>query len=178
MNFQKSAQMNKVGIQILRFAGLVLLQIWVLNNVRIGAYVNPFVYMLFIMMLPFSFPGWLLLLSAFGMGLLMDLLMSTAGLHAGAMVLMAFARPYVIRLATASREPENVNNPSLSQMGIAWWFSYVSSLVFVHHFALFLLESFSFQQLGFTLLRIFLSSIFSVGIILLLSYFFLPKASR
>ncbi|MDO8897497.1 MAG: hypothetical protein Q7V19_07585 [Bacteroidales bacterium] len=170
--------MSNLLTNILRFVGLILLQVLVLNNIRLGGYINPFVYILFVMMLPFSLPGWLLLLSGFGTGLVMDLFMSTPGLHAGAGVFMAFMRPYVIELATGSKEPENVNMPSLSQMGLRWWFSYTSTLVLMHHFALFFLESFSFSQFGGTLMRILFSVIFSQIIILLLSFFFLQKQKR
>ncbi len=169
--------MNKVIIPILRFAGLMLLQVWILNKMYLGAYVNPFVYILFIMMLPFSVPGWLLLIAAFGTGLLMDSFMSTAGLHAAASVLMAFARPSVIRLVTGRLEPENIGAPSLSQMGDRWWLSYTLTMVVIHHFSLFILEVFSFYGFGFTLLRIALSSIASIIIILLLSYFFVSRSS-
>ncbi|PKP53881.1 MAG: rod shape-determining protein MreD [Bacteroidetes bacterium HGW-Bacteroidetes-1] len=170
--------MNKVLINIIRFIGLILLQVLVLNNIRFGGYINPYVYILFVMMLPFAMPGWMLLLAGFGMGLVVDMFMSTPGLHAGAGVFIAFARPFVVQLATGSKEPENVSDPSLSKMGSRWWFSYTVTLVFAHHFILFFLESFSFSQFWSTLWRIIISVTFTEILILLLSLFFIDRKSR
>lgn len=170
--------MNSLIFNSLRFIGLVLLQVLILNQIEFIGYVNPFVYILFIMMLPLSTPGWLLLLLGFGTGYTIDLFMTGAGLHTAATVFMAFARPYVIQLATGAKQPETVNDPGLSQMGMRWWFSYTLSLVVLHHFALFLLESFSFSQLGYTLIRIILSVIATELLILLLSYFFSARQGK
>jgi len=170
--------MNSLIFNSLRFIGLVLLQVLILNQIEFIGYVNPFVYILFIMMLPLSIPGWLLLLLGFGTGYTIDLFMTGAGLHTAATVFMAFARPYVIQLATGAKQPETVNDPGLSQMGMRWWFSYTLSLVVLHHFALFILESFSFSQLGYTLIRIILSVIATELLILLLSYFFSARQGK
>ncbi|MCK9290842.1 MAG: hypothetical protein WCR58_00280 [Bacteroidales bacterium] len=170
--------MNKTLIQIARLTGLLLLQVWVINNIRLGGYVNPFVYVLFIMMLPIAVPGWLLLISAFGVGMIMDIFMSTAGLHSAALLLMAFTRPAVIRLITGSSIPENISYPSISQMGDRGWISYTLVMVLIYHGSLFLLESFSFQQIEYTFLRIILSSIASAIIILLLSYLFVNRSAK
>lgn len=156
----------------LRFIGLMLFQVLILNHFMLFGLVNPFVYILFILMLPLATPGWLLLFLGFLTGYLMDIFMTGAGLHIAATVFMAFMRPLVLRLATGTKEPETVIYPGLSQMGARWWFSYTLSLVVLHHFVLFVLESFSFNQLGYTLLRIILSVAATEILILLFSYFF------
>ncbi|GAB1419110.1 rod shape-determining protein MreD [Bacteroidales bacterium] len=156
----------------LRFIGLMLFQVLILNHFMLFGLVNPFVYILFILMLPLATPGWLLLFLGFLTGYLMDIFMTGAGLHTAATVFMAFMRPLVLRLATGTKEPETVIYPGLSQMGARWWFSYTLSLVVLHHFVLFVLESFSFNQLGYTLLRIILSVAATEILILLFSYFF------
>lgn len=170
--------MNNLWKNILRFASLLLFQVLILNKIELGGYINPNVYVLFVLMLPLAMPGWVLLLIAFATGYTLDSFMSTPGLHTAATVFMAFMRPYVIQLATGAKQPEMVNSPGLSQMGLRWWFSYTLSLVFLHHLVLFLLESFSFKQLGYTLLRTFLSVIATQILILLLSYFFSAKPKK
>lgn len=164
--------MTELLRNILRFVGLVLLQVWVLNNMRIGSYVNPFVYVLFIMMLPAGIPGWALLLLAFFTGTVIDLFMSTMGLHAAATVFAAFARPVLLSMAAGTSEPDPQMVPSVSSLGTRSWTGYVFAMLLLHHTALFLLESFSFAGLGYTLLRIVLSIIFSGIVIMMLSLFF------
>ncbi len=168
--------MSNLILNFLRFTGLTLLQVLIINHLGLLGYANPFVYVLFVMMLPLSTPGWLLLVLGFVNGYVVDLFMTGAGLHTAATVFMAFMRPYVIQLATGAKEPETVDSPGLKQMGARWWFSYTLSLVVLHHTALFILESFSFSQLGYTLLRIVLSVVATELLILMLSYFFSMKA--
>jgi rod shape-determining protein MreD len=164
--------MTELLKNILRFAGLVLLQVWVLNNVRIGNYVNPFVYLLFIMMLPAGIPGWALLVLGFFTGTVIDMFMSTYGLHAAATLFASFARPTLLKIAVGTNEPDLQLTPSALSLGLRSWTGYVFAMLILHHSALFLLESFSFAGLGYTLLRIFLSFIFSGFVIMMISLFF------
>lgn len=83
---------------IFRFIVLVLIQVLILNNIEFSGYINPFLYVLFILLLPFETPAWLLLVSGFALGLTVDLFMNTPGLHAAATVLTAFVRPFVLRI--------------------------------------------------------------------------------
>lgn len=167
--------MTELSKNILRFVGLILLQVWVLNNVRIGSYVNPFVYPLFIMLLPAGISGWALLLLAFFTGSVFDLFMSTSGLHAAATVFAAFVRPTLLSMAAGTAEPDMRLTPSIHSLGMRSWTGYMFSILLFHHTLLFLLESFSFAEFGYTLLRILLSVWFSGLIILMLSLFFAPR---
>lgn len=170
--------MNKVFTNGLRFAGLLILQLMVLNHIRIGGYVNPYVYPLFILMLPFAMPGWLVLIAGFVMGFVMDLMMSTPGLHTAATVWLAFMRPAVVKLVSGRPLPENAEEPGITQLGGRWFFSYSITLISLHHLALFLLESFSFNQIGSSLYRTLLSVPVSEILILLLVYLFSSLKKR
>ncbi len=164
--------MSRYLINTLRFIGLLALQLLVLNYIRINGYINPYIYILFMMLLPFGIKGWVLLLWGFVLGYTVDVFMATPGLHTGATVLMAFMRPTIIRMSSGAQQSENLFEPSLSKMGINWFFSYSLSLVVIHHFALFFLESFSIAQIGNTLLRTLYSVVFTQAIILLLMFMF------
>lgn len=75
---------------IIRFFFYVLLQVLVLNHIRFGGYANPYLYVLFILMLPYEMPGWLLLVISFIMGYTIDLFSATPGIHAVPQCLWAF----------------------------------------------------------------------------------------
>jgi cell shape-determining protein MreD len=62
----------KIVENIKRFLFLILLQVLVLNHVQWSGYVNPYVYILFIMMLPVETPRWLVILLGLITGLLID----------------------------------------------------------------------------------------------------------
>ena len=164
--------MNKTALQIIRFVVLVLLQVLVVNHIRLGGYVHPYIYILFVMLLPINIAGWQLLLLGFSLGLSVDLFTGTPGLHAGATTLMAFCRPQIIKLISGTLKFENVYEPNLNQLDGMWFFRYVFCMVFVHHFALFFKESFSFHLFGQVLLRVLLSVPVSVFLIMMILYIF------
>ena len=170
--------MNKTVLQIIRFVVLVLFQVLVINHIRLGGYVHPYIYMLFIMLLPFNTPKWQLLVLGFALGLTVDLFTGTPGLHAGATTLMAFCRPSIIQRISGNQKFENIPEPNLGQLDGMWFFRYVLCLVFVHHFALFFLESFSIRLIGQVLLRILLSVPVSIFLIMMILYIFKSEKKR
>lgn len=170
--------MNKTALQIIRFVVLVLLQVLVINHIRLGGYVHPYIYLIFIMLLPFNTPKWQLLVLGFVLGLTVDLFTGTPGLHAGATTLMAFCRPSIIKLVTGNQKFENITEPNLGLLGGIWFLRYVLCMVLIHHFALFLLESFSFRLIGQVLLRLLLSVPVSVFLIMMILYIFKREKKR
>ena len=170
--------MNRTLLNIIRFVALVVAQVLLVNHIRLGGYVHPYIYLIFVMLLPLNIPGWQLLLSGFGLGLVMDLFMGTLGMHAGATTLMAFCRPAIIRLVSGNLKFENVREPSIQQMGFPWFLRYTLCMVTVHNFTLFMLEGFTFHLVGQALVRILLSVPVSMFLILLILYFFAPTKKK
>ena len=170
--------MNKTVLNIIRFVALVLLQVLVINHIRLGGYVHPYIYVIFIMLLPFSMPKWQILVLGFVTGLTIDLFTGTPGLHAGATTLMAFCRPAIISLISGNQKFENIYEPNLCQLDGMWFFRYVLCLVLIHHFTLFFLESFSIRLIGQVLLRILLSVPVSVFLIMMIMYIFKTEKKR
>ncbi len=157
------------------FAVLLLVQVLILNNVRLGGYINPYVYVLFVLLLPVDIKGWALLLSAFFGGLAIDMFMDTLGMHTAATLFMAFCRPGVIRMISVKADFEKGTIPSISNMSLGWIMIYSLLLIFLHHTFLFFLEIFSFSEFWQTLSRITLSSLFTF-ILVILGYLFLDNS--
>ena len=157
-----------------RFVFLILFQVLILNNIQFGGYINPYFYIYFILLLPYETPRWLLLLSAFLLGISLDAFTNTFGLNASACVLMAFVRPFVISAISTGTEFMVGHSPSLKNQGMKWFAYYSIILVLVHHFALFYLEIFRFTEFFQTLLRVLLSSIFTLLIVFIAEYLSYP----
>jgi len=88
--------MNKeVVLRILFFILLVLLQVLVFSNMRIGAYV-PYVYVLFILIFPIKSDRSIFLFSSFLLGLSLDFFFSSGGVHAAACTIIAYIRPQAL----------------------------------------------------------------------------------
>lgn len=154
---------------------LIPLQVFVLDHIDLGASVNPYIYVLFILILPFEIPGWILLLIAFFVGLVIDLFSGTPGMHAASTVLMAFARPFVITLISTNREFDSGIKISILETGFRWFFLYTFLLVLIHHIALFYIEVFRISGFFQTLLRAVYSSLFTTALIILFQYLFTWK---
>ena len=123
---------NRLIINILRFIGLLLLQVLVIDNIRLGYYVHPYIYVLFIFLLPFNIPQWQLLVLGFFSGFSVDLFNGTPGLNAAATVMMAFVRPFVINAMTRRKDINPNDEPSLNNMGISWFIVYSILLLLIH----------------------------------------------
>ncbi len=148
------------------FIVLVLVQVLIFNQVHLGGYLNPFIYILFIMLLPVHTPRYLLLISGFLLGLAVDVFSNSLGIHAAATTFIAFIRPFVIR-SISSREEDRQEYPGLKQNSLSWFFYYALIMVFFHHLIFFYLEFFTFSNFLTTFLRVVLSTFFSVFIIVL-----------
>lgn len=166
---------QSILINILRFFFLIFFQILILNNINLGGYINPLLYIYFILLLPFSTPKWLLLLLSFFLGLGIDIFTNTMGLNAASCVIMAFFRPSVITIISSGPESLIGESPALKNQGLKWFLYYSLSLVLIHHFFLFYLEIFRLNEFFGTLLRVLLSSSFTLFLILLSEYLFSPK---
>lgn len=160
-------------IQLLfRLLLLLAVQILVLNHIQWSGYINPYIYIYFILILPLETPRWLLLLTAFFTGLLMDMFTNTGGMHAAAAVLVAWSRPGILSLIAPrdGYEPETRLNPQA--LGFNWFITYVSILVLLHHLALFYIEVFRFSEFLMTFYKAVLNAAISIILIVLGQYLF------
>jgi hypothetical protein len=160
---------------IARFIFLALAQIYIFNNIQVSGYINPQVYVLFILMLPFEITGFWLLTLAFMMGLTVDFFQHTPGMHATASVILAFLRPGVIRLVGKKDDLEPWQYPNIRDSGAGWFLAYTLILVFLHHLALFYLEVFRFSEFFQTLLKVLINTVLTSLIIMLIQYLFFSR---
>jgi hypothetical protein len=163
---------------LIRFIILTLIQVLILNNLQLPGVFNPYIYPLFLLLLPIKMPQWILLLVGFAAGLTIDLFSNTMGMHAAASVLLCYMRPQVLKLVEPSGGYEQTDKPSLSYMGFRWFATYASILVVIHHLFFFFLETLEFGQFGFMLLKIVLSTLLSLALIFLTEFFFMRKKAR
>jgi rod shape-determining protein MreD len=153
------------------FIILILLQVLLLDNIQFSGFINPYIYVMFILLLPVEISPWLLLIISFFTGLTIDFFTGTPGLHTSATVLSGFLRPYVLRLISPRDGYEPGAMPSMEIYGFRWFLFYAAIIVLIHHFALFYLEVFRLADFLRTFLRVILSSLFSITFILLAEYY-------
>ncbi len=159
----------------IRFIILILVQVLIIKNIELGRFVNPFLYILFIIALPFETPKWLLLLSGFLLGITIDMFYNTMGMHAAATVFMAYIRPSILNLFSPREGYEFGTQPTIQYLGVPWFLSYSAILIVLHHFILFYLEVFRFSEFFPTLIRIIVSSVSTLVLVVLSQYLFQSK---
>lgn len=162
----------KIATQFMRFLFLVGIQVILLNHIQWNGYVNPYIYVLFIILLPVETPNWLLLIIAFITGLTIDMFGSSGAMHAAATVFMAFFRPRVLKIIAPrdGYDPEMKLIPQV--MGLKWFITYVSILVVLHHLACFYIEVFRFSEFFITFYKAMLNSLITVMLMIIGVYLF------
>jgi rod shape-determining protein MreD len=154
---------------------LLLLQVLVLNEVYLLGRFNPFIYPLFILLLPFETPRSLILFLGFSMGIAVDLFSDTVGLHTAATVFMAWMRIYILRLIAQRDNFEPGSGPGRTGFGMTWFIKYTVIMILIHHLALFMLEASTFRGFGITMLMFIVTSLFST-LMIILSQLFMYKS--
>jgi rod shape-determining protein MreD len=160
---------------IIIFILAVILQVIIFDNIMLGGYINPYFYVIFILLLPFETPRWLLLVSAFFLGLFVDVFNYSFGMHSAASVFMAFLRPFFLRIFSPREGYDTGTLPRISFYGVAWFVKYSAVLVFSHHFLLFMLEIFRFDGFTHAIIRIIASSFITTLMVIASQFFIFRK---
>ena len=160
-------------INIIRFILLLAAQIVIFNNINLFGYINPYPYILFILLYPVNSNKSGLLIASFCLGLVVDLFSNSGGIHAAACLILAYVRPTFFKFAFGlSYEYQTVKiNDRLSPER----FTFILISISTHHLILFLLEYFKFSFVLSALLRTILSAIFTLIVSILIIYIFKPN---
>lgn len=162
---------------LLRFIVLIAVQGLILKNVEPGFYITPFLYVLFIIQLPFELPPWLGLLICFLTGYTIDLFYDTMGMHMVACTLLGFIRPTLLKAMAPRDGYEFGQQPTMQDMGRPWFLTYAAILVGIHHFILFYVEMFSFREFFFTFFRAMISALATMLLIIVTQFLFYRSRS-
>lgn len=157
---------------ILRFIVLVLVQTLIIRNMELGRFIVPFIYIMFIIMLPFEIPNWLLLLLSFFTGIVIDMFYNTLGMHATACVFIGFCRPGILKLFSPRDGYEFGVQPTIQYLGVPWFLSYAAIITVLHHFVLFYTEVFRMSEFFVTFLRVIGSSFVTLLLIVISQFLF------
>ncbi|MHC5361384.1 rod shape-determining protein MreD [Myroides sp. LJL110] len=173
--------MNSIALSnIIRFIGLVLAQVLVFNNIDLFSFINPYPYILFIILYPVTGNKALFYISSFLLGLSIDMFENSGGVHAASCLILAFCRPSILKFSFGiSYEYHNLNifrkvtSDLLKSLEV---FGYIAICILVHHVVLFTLELLRFDFLLELALRICLTAIATLLTSILI--LFLIKPSR
>ncbi|MGL5788013.1 MAG: rod shape-determining protein MreD [Bacteroidales bacterium] len=155
------------------FIFYLLLQVLILNNLYFLGWATPYLYVYFLMTLPKDLSPNIQLTIGLLMGFFLDLFSNTLGMNMTACVIIMFLRPFLLNLF-GSRD-DDYQIPSFKTFGVGAFMRYATLMVLIHHFALNLVQFFSFDNLPFLLLRIVSGSLLTLFLIALIEAFNLMK---
>lgn len=164
---------NALILNIVRFIFLLAAQIVIFNNIDLFGYINPYPYILFILLYPVNSNRAGLLLASFFLGLTIDLFTNSGGIHAASCLILAYVRPVFFKFAFGlSYEYQTIKiNDRLSPER----FTFILISILTHHFILFMLEYFKFTFILDALLRTIFTTIFTLIISVIIIYLFKPN---
>lgn len=160
-------------LNIARFILLLIMQIAIFNKMDFLGYINPYPYILFILLYPVNGNKYGLLFASFLLGIIMDMFSNSGGVHATAAITLAALRPTFFKFSFGvSYEYQTIKiNDKITPERL----SFVAISVVSHHFILFLLEAFRLSFFWEVLLRTIFSTIFTIILCFLLIYLFKPS---
>lgn len=141
-----------------RFLLLMLLQLFVLDNIYLGGYINPCLYVLFIAMLPTGMAPIPMLLTAFGTGLLADLSSNMLGFNAFACTVVAFLRGVWLDNIVRGDSEAEVDIPCIRTVPYQQYSLFLILIFLIFNFLYQLLLVFDLSELPSILLTTLLSS--------------------
>jgi rod shape-determining protein MreD len=151
--------------RVTMFLILLAAQVLILNHVHLLDVAMPLLYIYFAITFRRGFPRWIILLSCFFMGLIVDMFSSTPGLAAGTMTLVGFIQPFLVE-KTAPRDSAEDMEISVATMGFGG-FAFLSGVITtLYCLVFFTLEAFSFFEWLVWLERIIASSLLTWILIL------------
>lgn len=156
--------------QSIRLLVLLFFQLAVFNHIGLHGLFNPFIYVFFILMLPLSTPMSLLLILGFGSGLVVDIFSNTGGMHAFATTLIAFIRPFWVKTTIPRTAYDDLQNISFRDVEFGQFVTYSSLLIFIHHLALYSIESLDFSDFFVILMKAVFSAVLTTLLIIALRY--------
>lgn len=168
---------NEFLKHILRFFLLLVLQILVFNHVYIFGFINPDVYLLALLLLPLTLPKSAQYGIAFATGLIVDIFDLTFGIHALAAMFMIALRPLIIKLLSINKKKMDETVPSPKNKDFKWLLYFTLLTVLVQQTFVSIIETWSFNRFGMTVLNILLNTLFTSLLILCIEYIFIPKKS-
>lgn len=173
--------MNSITIKnTIRILILILFQIFVLKEISLFddkfRYIEIIIYPVAILLLPLSTPRFFLLLIAFIAGISVDIFYNSLGVHAAAMLWMAYSRPYILKFLEPKSGYTIHQHPVAHELGIFWFMQYLALALIIFMFSYFCMRIFTFVYLWSILSRTVISFFLSYFILFLIQIIFNPKS--
>jgi hypothetical protein len=160
---------------ILRISILIVTQVFLFSKISLFGFITPMVYVIFFYVYPTHKNRSVLLTVSFLMGIILDVLLDSLAIHTVCLMSMAFLRPKIMRFIFGLNY--ELKSFRIQKTPKQQRYTFLLIVVFVHHFLYFSVEAFSISLIGLILEKVFLTSIATFVLsVLILSLFTTKKA--
>jgi len=163
--------------QILKMIGsfvlLILAQVLLFNQINIFGFVNPMLYLLFLVMYPFDKNQTFYIFIGFILGFFIDFLSQTDGAHTIASLTVSYLRPIIMKYSyglTSEKPKSLLTDPRKTNN-----FFFLLVFISVHHLIYFAIAYFSADAFLLIIKNSLFTIIFSLILILLISSLYRVK---
>ncbi|MFH6768742.1 rod shape-determining protein MreD [Gaetbulibacter aquiaggeris] len=164
---------SAIYTNIMRFILLAGLQVLVLNHINFLGYINPYIYILFIMLFPVKNNRTLFVFLSFLLGLTIDIFSDSGGIHAAACVSIAYVRPVILKFSFGTiYEYQTIKFDTVE---FSSKFTFIVIMTVIHHLILFSLEIFNASKVILTFQKTLFSSIFTIILCIMITIIFSRK---
>jgi hypothetical protein len=150
-------------------------QVFLFNNMVLFGTAFCFIYIAFILFLPFNVNPMIVIVFGFFGGLITDLFYNSMGINAAATVLIAFIRRPWISLITPPGGYEEITTPTAGALGLSWFIYYLFPLTLIHHLVLFQVEAGQLFISWLIFKKVIASAMFTTFVLILIKYLFYRK---
>ena len=165
---------NTVFINVLRFVLLVITQVLIFNNLNFLGFINPMVYVIFFYWYPIKRNRAIFMLTAFLLGLVIDVFSDSLALNALASVTIAYARPAIMRFCFGVNY--DFQNFSFKNTTKVQRITFLALLILFHHLIFFSFEILSIAHILLILKKVFATGTVTLILCVLFSSLFSPKS--
>ena len=170
--------MRRMLDYLLLFLVVVVLQVFLFDNLDTGLYLHPMIYMAFILLLPVETVPILVLLLGLATGVTVDLLTGAAGLNTLSVLPVAFMRGAALRLTCSKDSISDGGIPSVRRLGKKGFLRYIILAVTVHALIYFIMERASIDYFLLALLRVLISCTVTVLLVYFTAKIFTTQVSN
>ena len=155
---------------IISFFIIVLVQVFLFNNMFIFGLINPMIYLLFLVVYRFDDNQTLFILLSFILGFCIDFLSQSGGAHTISSLTIGFLRPLLVKYSfgVSSEAPSSFQNDSRRRNK----YFFLALLILIHHLLYFIIVYFNWDATHLILKNTILTWVFSLILIALISRFY------
>ena len=163
--------MKKIIKSYIIFAIIIItLQLFMFNNIGFLGFINPWIYILLLIIIPQNIKNNYFMIIAFFIGLILDSLFYTFAINTISLISIAWIRPMIIKKIFSGKNYNKKKFISIQNNGLYPYLKYISLIVLIHHSIIITIDYVSFIKLDEILFKILLSSFMTIIIITCISF--------